>query len=50
MTVIIKQPAPERALQVADIIAWAVYQKYENKNNQWCEMLGKDGIKEIPYS
>ena len=45
----ITPPASEKSLQVADILAWAVFQKYENEDNQYCGMLGEK-VSEVFYS
>ena len=42
-------PATERALQAADIVSWAVYQKYEKRDSQYCDLLGEK-LDEVFYS
>lgn len=41
-------PFVDRSLQVADFIAWAVFQKHEKGDSQYCDTLG--GVDEVFYS
>ena len=49
-TITITPPSSDWSLQVADMLAWAVFQKYENRDSQWCDMLGAKGVEERFYS
>ena len=40
--VVITPPFRERGLQIADAIVWAVFQKHECKDGQWCEFFKSD--------
>ena len=46
--VLVVPAAEERGLQAADMVVWAVYQKYERGEGKWCDLLG--GVEEIFYS
>jgi hypothetical protein len=39
LQVFIKTPSENKGLQLVDFIAWAVFQKYENKKNEFYEII-----------
>ena len=39
MQITVTRPQNEKGLQVADFISWSLYQKYENNNNEFYEIL-----------
>ncbi len=41
-------PSIDWSLQVADFVAWAVFQKYEKGDSRYCDTLG--GVDEVFYS
>jgi len=44
--VTIKTPAEERGLQAVDFVSWAIFNKYENKNLEYYDLVKKKIVEE----
>lgn len=44
----IKTPFEDRALQAVDFISWAIFRKYEYKDESYCEIIRKKIVEESP--
>lgn len=48
VTVTIKRPAEEKALQAVDFVSWAIFRKYEYKDGSYCDLIKGRIVEENP--